>query len=382
MPDVDPYLEREQTKAKHFILKRYLQALAFKVLNISDITYVDGFSGPWKSQTEDFSDSSFMIALRVLQDAQKNLESRGIRRYIRCFFSEKNVTAFTQLQTAVAPFNKPEEGFEVETYCGKFEEAIPRIKNTIGNSFALIFIDPTGWTGFAFEKIKEIFSSRSEVLINFMYDHVNRFVASEDAATIASLDPILGGPGWSQRIDTSLPRGLAVEKLFRDSLRQAGNFAYVISTKIERNTVDRPHFFIAYATKNRNGLIAFRQTEYDALREQARNRANAKERKREQKSSMVDMFSGYKADAQEETIDEIVEAQKIIASAYLLEILSSRKSLKFTQVVDALLPVLILRETDVKNICVDLEKDGQIEKTWGSGNRKPKDADFIKLKKK
>lgn len=86
MSDVDPYLEREQTKAKHFILKRYLQALAFKVLTISDITYVDGFSGPWNSKTEDFSDSSFIIALRVLQDAQRKiLESRGIRRRIRCF---------------------------------------------------------------------------------------------------------------------------------------------------------------------------------------------------------------------------------------------------------------------------------------------------------
>ena len=37
----DPYSDREQTKAKHFILKRYLQALAFKVLRFYDITYVD-----------------------------------------------------------------------------------------------------------------------------------------------------------------------------------------------------------------------------------------------------------------------------------------------------------------------------------------------------
>jgi len=33
----NPYLDREQTRAKHFILKRYLQALAFKVLDFSDI---------------------------------------------------------------------------------------------------------------------------------------------------------------------------------------------------------------------------------------------------------------------------------------------------------------------------------------------------------
>src|ERR1700674_1016162 len=69
----DPYFDREQTKAKHFILRRYLQALAFKVLKFFDITYVDGFSGPWKTTTENFADSSFMIAIDALKDAQQKI---------------------------------------------------------------------------------------------------------------------------------------------------------------------------------------------------------------------------------------------------------------------------------------------------------------------
>lgn len=67
----DPYSGREQTKVKHFILKRYLQALAHKILTFSEITYIDGFSGPWETRTENFSDTSFMIAIGVLRDAQK-----------------------------------------------------------------------------------------------------------------------------------------------------------------------------------------------------------------------------------------------------------------------------------------------------------------------
>src|SRR4029077_1602824 len=147
----DAYSGREQTKAKHFILRRYLQALAFKVLTFSDITYVDGFSGPLETKTEDFRDSSFMIAISVLQDAQKRiLERTGNRRRIRCFFSESNAEAFAQLQVAVVPFHKPEEGFEIETYGGKFEDAVNEIQAFIGASFPLIFIDPTGWTGYPF----------------------------------------------------------------------------------------------------------------------------------------------------------------------------------------------------------------------------------------
>jgi three-Cys-motif partner protein len=135
----DPYSGREQTKAKHFILKRYLQALAFKVLRFYDITYVDGFSGPWETKTEDFLDSSFMIAISVLKDAQRKIQLQtGRRPKIRCFFSENNRQAYTKLATAIAPFHKPEEDFEIKTYCGEFEDAISEIQTFIGSSFPLV----------------------------------------------------------------------------------------------------------------------------------------------------------------------------------------------------------------------------------------------------
>lgn len=295
----DPYSGREQTKAKHFILKRYLQALAFKVLRFYDITYVDGFSGPWETKTEDFFDLSFMIAISVLKDAQQKIQLQtGRRPKICCFFSENNRQAYAKLATAIAPFHKPEEDFEIKTYCGEFENAISEIETFVGSSFPLIFIDPTGWTGYSFNKIGTLFNRpKCEVLINFMYDFVNRAASMSDAKTISSLDPILGGPGWETRLDPTLPRGRAVEKLFRHNLATVGNFDFVVSTKIDRPTADRPHFFIAYGTKSRDGLKAFRETEYNALKLNARDRADAKERKRETKSGSTDLFSGLDARA-------------------------------------------------------------------------------------
>ena len=81
----------------------------------------------------------------------------GVRPRIRCFFSEINPEAFTQLERAVAPFHKPPEGFDINTYCGKFEDAVSEIQTFIGGSFPLIFIDPTGWTGYPLTKIKPLF---------------------------------------------------------------------------------------------------------------------------------------------------------------------------------------------------------------------------------
>jgi hypothetical protein len=126
------------------------------------------------------------------------------------------------------------------------------------------------------------------------------------------LNPILGGPGWGNRLDPTLRRGPAVEKLFRDTLKAEGNFDFVISTRIDMVTAERPHFFIAYGTKNLVGLKTFRQTEYDALREHEKNRAYVKEKQREERSNMVDLFSGHQAAVQEATIDDIVDEQKAL----------------------------------------------------------------------
>jgi three-Cys-motif partner protein len=377
----DPYTGREQTKAKHFILKRYLQALAFKVLTFADITYVDGFSGPWETQTEDFSDSSFMIAIEVLRDAQRKvLAKTRVRRRIRCFLSERNPEAFAKLTAAVAPFNKPEEDFEIRTFGGDFEDAVTEIEAFIGRSFPLIFIDPTGWTGYAFDKIGPLFNRpKCEVVINFMYDFINRAGSMRDASTIASLDHILGGPNWEQRLDPSLPRGRAIEKLFRDTLRNAGRFEFVVSTKIDRSTTDRPHFFIAYGTKSDDGLKTFRETEYVALRAHARDRANAKARKREDKTGIVDLFAGTEGDTQELSIDEIVEEHKALASEDLLALLNEIGPMKFSRVWALLLEPYMLRVTNVKDICVTLAKAGKIKRSWGGGSRKPRDEDTIEL---
>jgi three-Cys-motif partner protein len=376
------YSGREQTEAKHFILRRYLQALAFKVLTSQDITYVDGFSGPWETKADDFSDSSFMIALSVLRDAQTQVLKRtGVRRRIRCFLSESNAEAFALLEQVVATFHKPAEGFEVKTFFGKFEDAIGLIQIFIGRSFPLIFIDPTGWTGYPFDKIKPLFARpRCEVLINFMYGFVHRFVYSDDEETIASLNPILGGPGWRARLGPNLDRGLGAEKLFRETLASVGNFKFVVSTRIDKATTERPHFFITYGTKSIDGLKVFRQTEYDALRQHEKNRAKAKQRKREGRTNMADMFAAHHAEAQEARIDDIVEEQMKVASANLLATLAEKGPRRFSVVLIALLQAHMLRETNVKDICVGLANAGKIENTWGGSGRKPRDENLTILK--
>jgi three-Cys-motif partner protein len=375
------YIGREQTKIKHFILKAYLQELAFKILTISDLTYVDAFSGPWNTTDEGFSDSSFMIAIGVLKDAQRRLRARGMNRKIRSFLCERDPGSFQKLQAAVRSHDQLTDDFFVRAFNGEFIDAVPEIVRFSADSFVLTFIDPTGWTGFGFDKIKPLLMGRKhEVLINFMYDFANRATAMPDPRTIASFDPILGGPGWRNRLDPNLPRGAAVEQLFRSTLKNAGGFDHVVSMAVLRSAADRTHFFLTYGTKSIDGLKAFRETEFRALREQAQTRVHVKLRKREERTATPDLFAESDIDHSLRDLERIVAEQELLASAFVLEILRQKGGSRFDTLLAAVLDRFSLRQSNLNAICRRLAKTGGIENSWGGGNRAPKANSIIRIR--
>jgi len=375
------YQHREQTEAKHFILRRYLQTLALKTLHggWNTLAYIDGFSGPWESRTADHSDSSFMIAIKVLKDAQAKVRATGKRPRVKCLFVEERASSFAQLHPAVTAYHDPANDFYVETFHGKFENALGQIKRTMANAFALTFLDPTGWTGYAFDKVRPVFEhAPGEVLLNFMFDFVNRFTASSDRKTLASFDGILG-PGWQQRLDPALQREEALIKLFTEQFWKAGKFSYVLSTPIEKIS-DRTHFHIVYGTRSPEGLAAYRDVEYAALRDHGMRRAAAREVIRENKTGQFDIFGAKgAASIAEVSMEAQVAAIRFQAKDWLRQQLPNCPK-PFSDIWPPMIDAFMLRKTDAKDICVELAKSGELKETWRmnrSKRRKPGDDDQI-----
>jgi len=104
------------------------------------------------------------------------------------------------------------------------------------------------------------------------------------------------------------------------------------------------------------------------------------ERERQLRTNIADMFASHQAEVREATIDEIVAEQKSLAAARLIQALSQYGAIKFSRVVSGLLEAFMLRETNIKDVCVELAKSNQIENTWGGKNRKPHDDDSIVLR--
>jgi three-Cys-motif partner protein len=105
----DLYFEREQTRIKHLVLKRYLQRFARIVGQWAEgILSIDGFCGPWNTASEDFKDSSFAIALMELRAARntvRQLHHKDLR--IECVFLEKDPGAFEKLRAYAAALHFP-----------------------------------------------------------------------------------------------------------------------------------------------------------------------------------------------------------------------------------------------------------------------------------
>ncbi len=272
------YQGREQTYLKHFFLENYLERVAYIIgYSHPQFVYVDSFSGPWKSADEAFEDTSFIIAIQKLRQVKEGLRRVGKAPRIRCLFIEKDRRAFQDLQRAI------EDVTDIETRAlnGEFEVLIPDVLRFCGPSFSLIFIDPTGWTGFGLRKIQLILQRRrGEVLVNFMFDHINWFLDDPRPEIARTFDELFGGPGWDDAVRQGEGREEAIIQLYCDRLRSVGRFRHVTSTRILKPTVDRSYFYLVYGTRHIKGLREFRGIERKTVEEQERIRPTAKQKAR------------------------------------------------------------------------------------------------------
>lgn len=288
MKEVEYYRGREQTYLKHFFLERYLERVAYVIgYSYPEFVYVDGFSGPWRSQSEAFDDTSFIIAIKQLRKVSEGLTKIGKKPRIRCLFIEKDPDAFRALQSAISDISD----LETKPLHGDFESLIPKILNFIGQSFSLVFIDPSGWTGFALHRIRPILQHRpGEVITNFMFDHINRFLDDPRPEIAQSFDELFGGPGWNTALQAGRGREEVIVELYRERMRSAGDFRHVTWTRILKPTADRSYFYLLYGSRNVKGLLEFRGVEKRAVEEQERVRLTAKQTDRVERTHQPELF--------------------------------------------------------------------------------------------
>jgi len=360
------YQGREQTYVKHFFLDKYLEKVVFNICSFSDrFVYVDGFSGPWKSADQNYSDTSFKISVDRLHYIKEGLlKDKGKHVHFKCLFIEKDPAAFKELEG----FASQIQDIELKLINGAFENHIDDIRNFVGRDFSLIFIDPTGWTGFPFEKIHPLFNLRGEILINFMYDHINRFLDHPSPEIAAGFNELFGAdwfPKWKKLNQLGLSREAAAIEVYTSKLKSYGGFEHVTYTRILKPLHNRSYFHLIYTTKHWKGLLEFRHVEEKAVEEQEKIRTKAKAEKEAEKrvlkTGMQDMFDVTVSDNTIiKTSVEERSLQRQVARKRLIDlILNNPFGILYEDVLGEILEMPLVWEKDIK----ELKSNGDISIT-------------------
>jgi three-Cys-motif partner protein len=378
MKPVEYYKGREQTYLKHLFLEQYLETLIYHIGFFQpEFVFVDCFSGPWRAADEQLGDTSIRIALERLNAAIEGLAKNGRHPVVRAIFVEKSQAAFATLQRVLQ-----EHSGAVKTLAipGSFEDNIGTILNQIGSTFTFLFVDPTGWTGFAMDKLRPILQrAKGEVMINFMFDFINRFLSVQTTANEESLDLFFGTPQWRELRNTP-DREAALVSLYAEQVRTAGKFLYATFTRILKPHDDRAYFHLVYATRNAKGIEKFRDVEKKVVAQQELVRERAQRERREERSGQGELF--FEANTPSKRLEEDRHLQLRKAEALLAAILKSGSS-RFEDLQPRILELPLVWTSDLTTMLLEGCRSGHLAiEGLRPRERTPKPGHIVRLHKR
>jgi three-Cys-motif partner protein len=251
-PDAPCWEIEPHTRAKHLILRRYLQAwLPIMTRWNGRVVYIDGFAGPgiYKGGEE----GSPMIALK-----EAIQHTAGLKAEIIFLFIELKPDRLKMLEKQIAALTVP-ANMKVLCKLGKFDEHLTEVLNYIDEqkrsmapTFA--FLDPFGFSHTPFSLVKRLMQyARCEVLITFMYEEINRFLSHPDQP--GNYDALFGCPDWREAVNIQDPlqRKIFIHNLYMKQLSTNAGIDYVRSFEM-MNRGNRTDYFLFFGTKNIGGL--------------------------------------------------------------------------------------------------------------------------------
>jgi len=250
------------TLAKHEILKRYLQAW-FPILGSKyrRVVYLDGFAGP--GIYDDGSKGSPVIALECL--LTHKLRPQLLKRTEFVFiFIERDKKRKEILERVLKEFfpDLPENvkphviNAEFAPTMNDILDDLERHGARLAPTFA--FLDPFGYAGLPLGTIQRMLGYKScEVLINFNYKSINRFVQISDKRE-EIFDELFGTGEWRkvrQIKDPQQRRSFLIE-LYKRQLKQFSRYVSSFEMIDKNNQV---LYDLVFATNHWKGLEVMKE---------------------------------------------------------------------------------------------------------------------------
>ena len=384
------YTGREQALVKHHFLKHYLESLIHKIASkYGEVVYVDGFSGPWQNQGEQFQDTSFGIALKALTDAKiswAEMLHRPRQVKMTAHLVEKSRKAYARLAELQAMF----PDVEVITHNGDFTQIAPTIARAIPDeAFSFILIDPKGFS-LDLEALKPLIGRpRCEVVFNFMFEFVNRFALYDDETVAPVLDKLIPTEDWRAPLRaveaapsaTSEMRKRAIVEAFERAVSKVGGYKYVADVDVRRPDRNRTLYFLVYGTRQPPGIEVFRDCHVKSLGVQADIVGRKQVEKQAAKSSQLELLGSMQEMAPDPNkvflTDQMEQARRLLLDTVPI----SGAGVAWGRVWPQILAKHVIRLTDLNKIANDARKSGHLHfPSWPSNQKKKPEDDYLVLR--
>ncbi|MDW7644818.1 MAG: three-Cys-motif partner protein TcmP [Desulfuromonadales bacterium] len=281
---------REQAFIKHALLKAYLEKL-FMIIGQRQrcICYVDCFSGPWEESAENLMDTSIGISLDIMAKCRKALAAMRNEVKFRALYIEKTRKSYDKLQDFLK--QSKELGVETRAIRGEFHNNLNEIIDWCGSKdFVFFFVDPKGYANVIEPQTLEplLHRKNSEILINFMYDHINRFVESKSnrnlIVDIFGEVPVVGGLEPKKREEYLLELYRRRLKSVMSEVGGVPRFAYVSVVDTEKS---KTKYEMVYLTRHALGILKFLEVSepLEIIQKQVKQKA------KEHRSKQPSLFS-------------------------------------------------------------------------------------------
>lgn len=262
------YKGREHSLIKHKLLEGYLETLLSIIgtTGKKEIVYVDCFAGPWGDDSESLSGTSIAISLGILEKVRDTLIN--VHKIHGVSFQAIYVEKVKKQHKRLAKFlekNCP-DGITCHALRGDYSELQDEILRLCGDkSFAFFFIDPKGWTDVSITKLTKLLRRpRSEFLITFMYDFLNRAIGMADyRKQVSGMLGKLTEPDYQEleRLSSKERAEWAVHK-YREQLKMAmGSDNSFLPRSFHADVFhkdkNRVHYHLVYLTRHHKGIVKF-----------------------------------------------------------------------------------------------------------------------------
>jgi three-Cys-motif partner protein len=253
----------EHTKAKHAILRSYLNAW-FPILGSAypTVVFVDGFCGPGRYSGGE--PGSPLIAIQAALEQTRPLPGR-----IVFLFSDEREDRVTHLTRELSLLETP-SNFAIHVRHSRFDEAFSPLLDELASSGqnlapTFAFLDPFGFSGLPFSLVERILRNPScEVFITFMVNAVQRFVDHPRDQVRAEIKALFGTDEAVEVIRGGADRVERLRALYQTRLRTAARF--VRSFEIG-DMPGRVLYYLYFASNNRLGHEKMKEAMWGVDRE-------------------------------------------------------------------------------------------------------------------